>query len=232
MSGVAAASIAAGRTAGVAPGARLYCVGIGGMGSIRRVADYARGIRRLLEVNWRLPPDRKIQIIAVSIGWSVFTPGCDAIESAVRQAAASGVFVVSPNLDAVYGFRFRGVGRPELGDPDRAESYVPGLSWADQMNGGVRPERWLLLPIESRTTASPTGSGEYAFYRTAGSGWCVPYLAGAYALAAQANPMITPERFWSLALSTGRTIIVVRNGQEIPIGPLIDPAAIVAALGR
>jgi hypothetical protein len=34
----------------------------------------------------------------------------------------------------------------------------------------------------------------------------VPYAAGAYALAAQVAPDITPEQFWSLALKTGRHV--------------------------
>ena len=232
MHGVAVASIAAGRTAGVAPGARLYYVGIGRSGAIRSLADYARGIRRLLEINWRLPIDRKIQVISVSIGWSVFTPGYDAIQSAVRQAAAAGVFVVSPNLEAAYGFRFQGLGRNAFEDPDRAESYEPALSWVDRWSPGPQPDGRLLVPMDSRTTASPTGVQEYVFYRIGGPGFCAPYLAGVYALAAQVNPVITPERFWNLALGTGRVIILVRNGGEVPFGPIIDPAAIVGALGR
>ena len=65
-----------------------------------------------------------------------------------------------------------------------------------------------------------------------GSSWAIPYLAGVYALAAQVNPVLTPERFWSAALSTGRTVMLVRGQEEIPFGPIIDPPALVAALGR
>jgi len=60
--------------------------------------------------------------------------------------------------------------------------------------------------MDSRTTASFTGISEYVFYREGGWSWSIPYIAGLYALAAQVDPEIPPERFWSLAMETGRTI--------------------------
>ena len=42
--------------------------------------------------------------------------------------------------------------------------------------------------------------------------WAVPYVAGVYALAVQVDPAITPERFWALAVRTGRTIELNRQG--------------------
>ncbi len=232
MHGAAVASIAVGRTVGVAPGARLFYVGIGETGALRNLADVARGIQRLMEINWRLPEDRKIQVISLSIGWDVYTPGYDAVEAAVRQAAASGIFVISPNLARTYGIAFQGLGRPALADPDRVESYEPALFWSNAFDRGYRPTNVLLVPIDSRTTASPAGTREYAFYRAGGWSWATPYLAGVYALAVQVNPVVTPERFWSVALATGHTVMVVRNGTEIPLGPIIDPPARIAALGR
>jgi hypothetical protein len=232
MHGSAVASIAVGRTVGAAPGARLFYVGVGESGAARNLADVARGIQRLLEVNWRLPPERKIQVISLSIGWDIVTPGYDAMEAAVRQAAASGIFVISPNLERTYGLRFQGLGRQVFADPDRVESYEPGLFWTDQFDRGVRPGDRLFVPMDARATASPTGTGEYVFYRVGGWSWCTPYLAGVYALALQVNPVVTPERFWAVALQTGRVIVVARNGAEAPLGPIIDPPRLIASLGR
>jgi membrane protease YdiL (CAAX protease family) len=232
MHGAAVASLAVGRTVGVAPGARLFYVGVGESGAARNLADVARGIQRLLELNWRLPPERRMQIISLSVGWDSTMPGCDAIEDAVRRAAASGVFVISPNLERTYGFRFQGLGRQMLADPDRVESYEPGLFWADQLGRVVPGDNSLFVPMDSRAAASPTGTGEYAFYREGGWSWCTPYLAGLYALALQVNPVITPERFWGAALRTGHVIVVNRNGAEYPLGPVVDPPALIAALGR
>ena len=85
----------------------------------------------------------------------------------------------------------------------------------------------LYVTMNSRTTASPTGAGDYVFYPEGGMSWSVPYLAGMYALAAQVDPAITPENFLSLALATGRTVF---NSQSLFLGPILDPAALIAAL--
>jgi hypothetical protein len=63
-----------------------------------------------------------------------------------------------------------------------------------------------------------------------GLSWSIPYIAGIYALAAQVDPAITPEQFWSLAMQTGHTIELDHNGEIIPFGPIIDPISLIDAL--
>jgi hypothetical protein len=48
--------------------------------------------------------------------------------------------------------------------------------------------------------------------------------------AAQVEPSITPEQFWSLAMDTGRTIELEHNGQAVSLGPILDLATVIAAL--
>jgi len=84
--------------------------------------------------------------------------------------------------------------------------------------------------MDSRTTASPTGADEYVFYREGGWSWSIPYIGGVFALALQADPTITAERFWSLALETGRTIDLDHGGETVSLGPIIDPVALIDAL--
>jgi hypothetical protein len=84
--------------------------------------------------------------------------------------------------------------------------------------------------MDSRTTASPAGIHEYVFYRIGGASWAVPYVAGVYALAVQADPAMTPERFWALAVRTGRTIEVKRDGVTKRLGPIIDPVRLIRAI--
>ena len=86
--------------------------------------------------------------------------------------------------------------------------------------------------MDSRTTASPTGKDEYVFYPMGGMSWAIPYIAGMYALAAQVKPEITPEEFWKIALETGQTIEILREGQSYQLGPILDPAALIGALKR
>ena len=254
MHGPAVASIAVGRTVGVAPAARLYYVAIGELGALRESHDYARGVRRLLEINRQLPLRRRIRVISLSRGWDTIAPGYDEMDSAARQAEAEGVFVVSPNASQ-RGFPFNGLGRALAADPERFESYEPGLFWADvffrawacrdlrRVPAGTSPRmvtvlheqyvrltQSLFVPMDSRTTASPTGPDEYVFYRGGGWSWSIPYIAGLYALAAQVDPSITPTRFWTLARRTGRMVSLRHQGEEIPFGPIADPPGLIAAV--
>ena len=82
----------------------------------------------------------------------------------------------------------------------------------------------------SRTTASPTASDEYVFYREGGWSWAIPYIAGVYALTAQVDPDINPDKFWSIAMSTGKTIIINYNGEDISLGPILDPVVLINSL--
>jgi hypothetical protein len=62
--------------------------------------------------------------------------------------------------------------------------------------------------MDSRCTASPTGTEDYAFYREGGWSWCIPYIAGLYALACQVRPEITPEVFWAKVIETGDSVVI------------------------
>ena len=86
--------------------------------------------------------------------------------------------------------------------------------------------------MDSRTTASFTGTDEYVFYREGGWSWSIPYIAGLYALAAQANPAVMPKRFWLRTMTTGRTIELTRDGRNIRFGPIADPVALIDSLQR
>ena len=102
-----------------------------------------------------------------------------------------------------------------------------------QLNYGDLPStQTLLVPMDSRTTASPTGTEDYAFYREGGWSWSIPYLAGTYALAVQVRPELTPEEFWTMTLETGRTIQIAHEEKEYSLGVLLDPQALIAALQK
>jgi hypothetical protein len=235
MHGPAVASIVAGKTAGVAPEANLYYIAawagdwVGGQ-FVRHFRHYAQGVQRILEVNEQLPEDQKMRVIAMQIGWGPDAVGYDEITAAVEEAKAAGMLVVSSSVEQVHGFKFHGLGRAPLSDPEAFESYEPGLWWAERFYNGERFSDRLLVPMDSRTTASPSGEDEYAFYRQGGWSWSIPYIAGVYALAVQVEPEITPDQFWSLAMQTGRTIELDHNGETIPLGPIIDPVALIGAL--
>jgi len=238
MHGAAVASIAVGKTVGVAPEADLYYIASRNFdrdedaGRIElNYAYYAQAVRRILEINAQLPEGRKIRVISISVGWRQGQRGYEEMTAAVDEAKKAGMLVVCSCIDEVHGFKFHALGRVPLSDPDAFESYLPAMWWeSDLYESEEHPSDRLLVPSGSRTTASPNGADEYAFYRQGGWSWAIPYIAGVYALAAQVDPTITPERFWDLAMKTGRTVELERDGQTVRLRPVVDPAALIEAL--
>jgi hypothetical protein len=239
MHAPAVASIAVGKTVGVAPGADLYFIAeSNGIWDAKNgitwdFHDLAHGVWRILDINKQLPQDRKIRVLSMSIGWDRTQAGYDEITNAVNEAKADGMLVVSSSIEEVHGFKFNALGRDPLADPDSFESYVPGMFWANDFYANSSSSFYtdrLLVPMDSRCTASPTGINDYVFYREGGWSWSIPYIAGMYALCAQVKPGITPDIFWSKALSTGRFINLSHNGETIRFGPILDPAALIGAL--
>lgn len=233
MHGPGVASIAVGRTVGVAPGADLYYIAsnLCSTGTYESVdfACLAQSVRHILEINRQLSETGKIRVISMSIGWDPSRKGYAEISAATQEAKADGLLVISSSVELMHGFKFHGLGRSPLADPNRFESYEPGLFWANQFNQATSQSR-LLVPMDSRTTASPGGADEYAFYREGGWSWSIPYLAGMYALAAQVKPTVTPDEFWSLAVKTGRTVQLNRGGKISAFGPILDPVALITSL--
>ena len=217
MHGAAVASIAVGKSAGVAPGADLYYIGeTSGTredgGFTYDFTHLARAIERVLKVNRRLPAGEKIRVIAIAQGWVAVSKGSAEAARAVARAVKGGVFVVSSSLFETSGrrFAFSGLGREPTADPDKPGSFGPGLWWANSFYRGrhkpapdIEP---LLVPMDSRTPAGFNGPEDYAFYRQGGLSWAIPWVAGLYALACQVRPDVTPELFWRTALATGDSL--------------------------
>jgi hypothetical protein len=235
MHGPAVASIAVGKTCGVAPGADLYYVAqwhADAKGELD-FTSLAAAIHRLLDVNAALPAGRRLRVISISVGWSPDMKGGAAADAAVERAQREGVFVITTSIERHYGFKFHGLGREALRDPDQFASFGLGSWWAPQFWNGpgrFRPGERLLVPMDARTTAGPTGPDDDAFYASAGWSWSVPWIAGLYALACEAKPDVTPQAFWATALKTGRTVPVTRAGETAELGTLADPVALIRAL--
>jgi hypothetical protein len=222
MHGPAVASIAVGKTVGVAPSADLYYIACEPGGMPRMLSTYASGIRRLCQINLRLPKAQKIRAISISVGYGPETAGYPAFIAAIREAEAQGIFVTwCGNQDR----RAYGLAVAPMAGRDDIKSYgLPAWYRAEPSQDG------LFVPMDHRTTASPTGVKDFAHYASGGASWTVPYLAGAYALAAQVDPNITPKRFWELARKTGRSAKFDSRGEPAVVGPILDMPALVKAL--
>ena len=238
MHGPAVASLAAGKTVGVAPEADLYYLAEthGTMDQGKFDWDFswlAKTIDRVLEINNTLPREHRIRVLSISVGWSTGQKGCAEMDAAVERASQAGIFVISTAIERTHKLAFHGLGRDVTKDPESYDSYRPGSWWARSLFSGqlrLAPGERLLVPMDARTTASPTGQGDYVYYSSGGWSWSVPYLAGLYALACQARPDMTPELFWRTALKTGHIIPVEHDGKTYQLGNIVDPVALIDAL--
>lgn len=243
MHGPAVASIAVGKTIGVAPDADLYYIAEqhGEFKNNSFEWDFiwlAKSIERILEVNETLPEGRKIRVISISVGWDESRKGYKEVAAAVEEAKKQGIFVVSSSLFETYGYFFHGLGKNPINDPNKASSYEPGSWWAksfynlglDRVKEINNVDDMLLVPMDSRTTASPTGKDDYVFYRQGGWSWSIPYIAGIYALACQVKPDVNPDIFWTEALRTGKTITIEKNNAKYEFGKIVSPQDLIYIL--
>lgn len=245
MHGPAVASIAVGKTIGVAPEAELYYIAEqhGEFKDNNFDWDFtwlAQSIDRVLEVNKTLPNVSKIRVISISVGWDKSQKGYDEVTAAVNRAKESGIFVVSSSLVDTFGYFFNGLGRESLSDPDEAASYKPGMFWENSAYSGEidkilkqnKIEDILLIPMDSRTTASPTGYKDYVFYKQGGWSWSIPYVAGLYTLACQVDTNVTPKEFWETALNTGDALTIKKDNKDYYIGKIVNPNRLIEELKK
>lgn len=237
--GPAVASIALGKTVGVAPEALLYFLaddlGTGeGAAFSRDLSWYAEDVDRLTALNETLPEGERIRVISMSVGWMPGDPGAEALEAAIARARAAGIAVVCVNSRDPLLEPWMGMGRRPYGDPNRLEDCLPGAFWEESLYSGEyrgTDGSLLLVPMDGRTAASPAGGAEYAYFAGGGMSWAAPYVAGLYALACQVKPEVTFEEFLAAARSTARPVSVWKDGVEYPYGKAVDPAALLEALG-
>lgn len=240
MHGPAVASIAVGKTVGVAPEADLYYISstIGSLfdrimyklinNSNINPKWYAKSIYRILEINRTLPVDKKIRVISISFGSERKN-----FLKAIEDAGKEGVFVISSSLSKTHNFRFNGLGKDYLSNPDDINSYFPGAFWAKQYYQNpdkLKIDSTLMIPMDSRCTASPSGINSYVIYSNGGWSWSIPYIAGLYALACQAKPSVTPKEFWNKALQTGNVIEIEKNKIKYKFGKIVNPVKLIEAL--
>lgn len=236
--GTAVASIAVGETTGVAPDADLYYIAQTTDVLMRVWYDFrwmAECVNRIVDINEQLPQDRKIRVLAIQSGWSWGHIGYTKMARAVERAKEAGIFVVSSVLYETYDNRmaFHGLGRDSRTDPNLLESYGPGEFWAESFlngTGGGYSGSSLMFPMDSRTTASPVRQDDYVFYSRGGWSWTTPYIAGLYALACQVKPDVTPEEFWSVGLSTGDEVKIVREGRGFWLRKIVNPVKLIEEL--
>ncbi len=242
MHGPAVASIAVGKSVGIAPEADLYYIaemhGYNSREGFQWDFSYlAQSVERILDINSHLSHEKKIRVISISVGWTPDRKGYKKMIAVVEKAKQAGVFIVSSSIQSSYGpkFSFNGLGRSPNADPEQSASYSPGLFWAKDMPEIAKKENignTLLVPMDSRCTASPTGPGDYVFYRVGGWSWSIPYIAGLYVLACQVDRDMTPDLFWKTALDTAEPVIFERDSHPYNVGKIVNPIKLISVLSK
>nr|WP_243151682.1 S8 family serine peptidase [Anaerotruncus colihominis] len=236
MHGAAVASIALGETAGVAPDALLYYIAddTGTYKDETYTQDmrfYARDIDRFVALNETLAADEKIRVISISLGYMPDTPGAQEMDAAIARARAAGIAVVYVSDSDRMMKNYMGAGRAPYGDPNDPAQRLPGRFWQPALFGGeYTTSRALLVPMDRRTAASPSGTDEYAYYVNGGMSWAIPYIAGLYALACQVDPDVTFEQFTGAAIETAQPLSLLHEGRQYSYGRLVNPAALLGKI--
>jgi hypothetical protein len=245
MHAPAVASIAAGKNTGVAPEADIYFIGSENYNVVNNKMEMdftytSKAIERIIEINKTLPKEDKIRVLSISAGCQPGNKGYEEFIEAIKKAMKDNIFVITVNAFEAYNdkFYFYGLDSDSLTDKDDISSYKPTewKKWLSKVEhidrldkyyeekiNKDKPKEQLLIPIDAKTVASPTGEKDYVFYREGGWSWCMPYIAGLYALACQVKPDITPEEFWKKALETGDSKQIENySGKIINPGRLIE----------
>lgn len=211
MHGSAVASIAVGKTVGVAPKAKLYYFAADLVDKMEENADdesqrtstyYSRALNAIIDMNRNLSDDEKIVVVSISAapGWS---KNSEVWQAALKRAKNTGIFVTTTEIEKEYGLKDNGVNRDVFGNPDDPNSYSQ-TAWQTGQNPSVDVQKnTLCFPMGHRTTAAPNGNDQYVHYANGGWSWVKPYEAGLYVLAKQVNKDVTPEEFFKAGLETG-----------------------------
>ncbi|MGE5611561.1 MAG: S8 family serine peptidase, partial [Bacillota bacterium] len=203
------ASIAVGKSVGVAPEATLAFFSVPMWSKDNR--PYCTALERILQLNESAKPAERIRVVSISTGMFPAMDNYDLWKQTLEKATRSGVLVITCDPACLrYGSLNRVPGR----DPEDPRSYTRG--------------RWIsygmvLLVPTNRTVASHEGPDVYTYWGEGGLSWAAPYLAGLAALAHQIHPDLEPQKVKDL---------LVQTAAKTDAGPVVNPAGFIAAVRK
>jgi hypothetical protein len=91
------------------------------------------------------------------------------------------------------------------------QSYGPGAAWEAHFLSysdllAVLDKGYILVPGDSRTTASPVGKKSYVFNRYSRSFTAPAFVTGLYLMSLSKKKMLSPQQFINKLIETGTTI--------------------------
>jgi len=211
MHGPAVASIAVGKTCGVAPKASLHYFAVDRLKSDNQ--PYCDVIHKLIKLNRNRGVSEQIRVVSISDGGFSRQANFNYWQETLSKAEQNGLLVVTCDHSdfLIYGTLVRIIGK----DPDNPLSYRRG-----RYSSAVDI---LLVPAGNRTIASYHGPDMYTFERTGGMSWAAPYLAGLAALAYQVDPKIEPKTIVKLWVETA---------VQTDAGPIVNPTGFIEAVRK
>ncbi len=207
MHGAAVASIALGKTCGVAPKSVLYF-----FATSPGFEHWYKVIYKIIQLNETTEVSEKIRVVSISAGRFSQLPNFSRWKEALKKAEQHGILVVTCDRSVLnYGTLTR------LSDknPDDPDSYRRG------MFGDAGTVLW--VPTGNRTTACWRGVDHYTYEREGGMSWGAPYLAGLAALSYQIAPEIEPKTIVELWL---------RTAVHTDVGPVINLKGFIKSVGE
>lgn len=198
--GLACATLLAGATCGVAPGARLYYFAIPDESSEYAVAlaNHILAVERMLEINAALPAEEKIRVVSISHNVAE-TRDAQAVarwDSVVNRARESGIAVVYSDLKTTHSV-FTWGGCPPYLDRANAANYRYARNAGTQVKGYKRK---IILPGDFRTFGNNRGG--YSYTGNGGWSWALPYFAGLATLGWSVDPSLTMDDIYQLVQQT------------------------------
>ncbi len=191
---------------------------------------YVDAINKILDENEKLPKSEQVSVISISWGFAELAPGYEDLQQAIQRAKDQGVFIVSTALERDYNMATCGANRNPKGDLENPNNYEAGAFWKQSSEENPMDkefnDKFLLVPMDHRTVADYMDGTSYRYEgNDGGMSWSTPWLAGMYVLAKQADPDITPEKFWEYALETSDECKNNDSGQYV--GRIINPQALI-----
>lgn len=237
MHGSAVASLAVGKTCGVAPDAKLYYFAANTRVDANnnlipyekgKVSshNFARAVERIIDINTELikKGEKPIQVVSISTGWMAEADKTGEWAKAVKHAQQTGLVILDSCWFIDYPHMLDGLGQKYNGDPDKPESYDLWFRTKPKHKNPLCGQE-VAFPMNHRTTASPYSSTGYAHYNAGGFSWKTPYVAGLFLLARQVNPNVTAKHFYETALKTSSP---TADG----IGRIANPVRLINALQK
>ena len=187
----AVSSILAWKQTGIAPDTDLYFfAGVKSNEEKNGGQDLASSLNKILEKNEKLSDDKKIRVISIS--WPLYW--WEKTEKLVKKLEESWVWVLHSG-EFWQDFWYLEKKDP-MWDPNDFTNYQHYL-WLRSA---------LFVNSGSRTLADPKNDNAYRHDTQASASWAIPVVAWYYALACQADPTMTPEKFKKLARETAHEI--------------------------